>query len=143
MTTSILSKLIARELSHSFSANLYLRCRMDFTSNAVGSKAPNFVDLGLPANNTSDEFNAFATPSTRIIRPTDGTHWSASDHIIGEATAVGMSATRSELDYSYKTDFQNGRENQDFERQNISRNWPPLDSTPIGTNTTNRTTSPI
>ena len=47
-----------------------------------------------------------------------------------------MSSTRSELYYSFRTDFQNWKGNQDFGRQNISMN-------PIGTNTTKGTTSPI
>ena len=65
------------------------------------------------------------------------------DRVFGEATALGMSATKSEIDYSSKPDFQNWRETQDFGRQNISMSPPPLDSSPIGTNTTNGTTSPI
>ena len=43
----------------------------------------------------------------------------------------------SEHNYSSKNDFETRRENQDFERQNISMSQPPLDSTPFGTNTTN------
>ena len=93
---------------------------MDFTTNSIGTEAPNSVDWGIRAVNTSDEFNIFFTPTTRIRGPNDGTHWSAPDHVVGESTAVGMSATRSELDHSYKTDFQNGRENKDFGNQNIS-----------------------
>ena len=54
-----------------------------------------------------------------------------------------MSATRSEQNYSYKNDFQNWRENQDFGRQNILMSRPPLDSTPIVTNTINGKMSPI
>ena len=54
-----------------------------------------------------------------------------------------MSGTRSELDYSYKTDFQKWRENQDFGCQNIPMSRPPLDLTTIYENTTNGTTSPI
>ena len=59
--TSIFSKVIGQELSHGSSSNIYLRCQMDFTSNAVRTEAPNFVNLGLPAVNTSDEFNTFVT----------------------------------------------------------------------------------
>ena len=54
-----------------------------------------------------------------------------------------MTAKRSELDYSYKTDFQNWWENQDFGRKNISMGRPLLDSTPIGANKDNMTMSPI
>ena len=74
------------------------------------------MDLGLSAVNTSDEFNTFGTPATIIRGVKGGTHWFAPDHVFCEATAVGMSATRSELDYSYKTGFQNWREIQDFGR---------------------------
>ena len=110
---------------------------MDFTSNTVRNEAPTFVNLGLLSVNASDEFNTFGTPATRVRRPTDGPHWSVPDLVFGEATAVGMSWTRSELDYSYRTDFQNWRENQDFGCQNISMSRPPLDSGPISMNTTN------
>ena len=112
-------------------------------SNAVGTEAPNFVDLGILVVNTSDEFNTFGAPAIRVRRLTDGTQWSAPDHVFGEATVFVMSGTRSELDYIYKTGFQNWRENQDFWRQNISMSRPHLDSTPIGKNTTNGKTSPI
>ena len=67
----------------------------------------------------------------------DGSHWIAPDGIFGEATAVGMSVANSDHDYSYRNDFEIWRENQEFERQNISMSQPPLDTTPIGTNTTN------
>ena len=67
---------------------------MDFTSNAVGTEAPNFLNLGLPAVNASDEFNTFGTPTTRFRRPLDVNHWYVPDHVFGEVTAVGMSETR-------------------------------------------------
>ena len=81
------------------------------------------------------------TPDIRIIRPTYEYHWSATDNVFGLATAVGMSAERLDQDYRYKPDFEIWRENQDFGRQNISTSRTPLDSTPIGTNTTNGTMS--
>ena len=105
------------KMSHSSSGNLYSRCWVDFASNAVGTKAPHFVDLGLPYVNTLDEVNILGTPTTRIEKPADISHWSAPDHIFCEATVVGMITTRLELDYSYKTDIHNLRENQDFGRQ--------------------------
>ena len=60
--TSILSKVIGCKLSDSRSSDIYLHCRMDFTSNAVGTEAPIFVNLGLQAVNTLDAFNTFGTP---------------------------------------------------------------------------------
>ena len=78
---------------------------MEFPSNAVGTEAPNFVNLGILAVNTLDEFNTFGTPATRVRSPTTGPHWSAPDHVFVKVTVVGMSGTKSELDYSYKTDL--------------------------------------
>ena len=94
-STSIFSKLIGREMSHIPSADIYSRCQMHFTSNAVVTEAPNFMDLVIPDVNTSNEFNTFGTPTIRIRRTTDGPHWSAPDHIFGEATTFGMSGIRS------------------------------------------------
>ena len=37
---------------------------MDFASNAIGTEAPHFVDLGLPAVNASDEIEILGTPTT-------------------------------------------------------------------------------
>ena len=141
--TSIFRKLLGQELSYSLCANIYLRCWLDFTSNVVGTEAPNFVRLGLLAVNASDEFNTFIAPTTRLIRTTYRSHWYASVHVLGEAKSVGMIRTRSEQNYSYKTDFEIRRENQDFGRQNNSMSRLPLDSNTIGTNTTNGITSPI
>ena len=118
-STSIFSKVIGNEMPHSSGGNPYLRCQVHFTSNAVGTKAPQFLDLRLPNVNALDEVNIFGTPTDIIRRLTDVSHSSALDLVFGEATAVGMSATRLEQDYSYKTDFQNWKENQDFGRQHI------------------------
>ena len=116
----IFSKVIGCELSHGSSADFYLRYQMNFESNAVQTKAPQFMELGIPAVNTSNDFGIQVTPDTRTRSPMDGSHWSASDHIFGEATAVRISAARSEQKYSYKTDFQIWRGNQYFGNQNIS-----------------------
>ena len=58
------------------------------------------MELGIPAVNTSGEVNILGTPATRIRRLMDVSHWSALDHVFGKDTAVGMSETRSEVDYS-------------------------------------------
>ena len=59
---SIFRKIIGCELSHSSCANLYLQFQMNFASNVVQTKAPQFVDLGLPAVKKSDEFLSLVTP---------------------------------------------------------------------------------
>ena len=95
-SASISRKVIGREISHLSSADLYLCCRIYFASNVVQTEASQFVDLGIPAVNTSDEFGIQCTPATRIRGPTFGSHWCAPDHVFGKSTAVGMSVTSSE-----------------------------------------------
>ena len=56
--------------------------------------------------NELDEGSGLSTPATIIQKPVDGTHWSQSNHIFCETTAVGVSKEKSDYDYSYKTDFQ-------------------------------------
>ena len=76
-------------------------------SNSVRTEAPDLVELGIPDVNILDEFNTSGTSSTRFRRLKGGPHRSAPDHILGEFTAVRMSGTKSELNYRYKTDFEN------------------------------------
>ena len=82
-------------------------------SNVIQTEAPKFVDLGILAINTSNKLGVIGPTDTMIRRPMDGYHWFMPDHVFGEATAVGMSAVRSDQDYSYKTDFEILRENQE------------------------------
>ena len=63
---SIFIKVLGHKLVDSISADIYSRCRLEFTSNFVGTKAPDFVHLGIPDVNSSDEFDAFVTPSNRV-----------------------------------------------------------------------------
>ena len=93
---------------------------MDLASNTIQNEAPSFVDLGLSAVNAWDEFITFGDPATRVINLMNIPHWYPQDHGFGKSTAFGMSGTRSELGYTYKTDIQNWKENKDFGRQNIS-----------------------
>ena len=137
------NKVIGRELSHNSSNDIYLHCRVNFMRNAVGTKSPTFMNLWLPAVHTSNELGSFSTPATIVGRPTDGSNCRAPGHVFGEATAVGVSGTRSEQNCSPKTDFETIRGNQHFERHGISMSQPPLESTPFGMNSTNRTMSPI
>ena len=87
---------------------------MNFLSNFVQTLAPQFVDLGLLSITILNESGALGTPVTRIRRPTDGYNWSAPGHVFGGATAVGMSAEKSDNDYNYKTYFEIWRENQEL-----------------------------
>ena len=92
---------------------------MNFANYPVQNQALHFMDIRLPSIITLNESSVLGTPYTRIRRPTDGYNWSAPGHVFGGATAVGMSAEKSDNDYNYKTYFEIWRENQEFERQNI------------------------
>ena len=91
------------------------------------------MNLGISAVHTSDEIRSFSIPSTIFGRMTYGSNWIYPGNLIGKVTESKMSKTRSTQNHSSKTDFENMRGNQYFERQNISMSQTPLD----------RTTSPI
>ena len=95
------------------------------------------MDMYFLTNNAFDEGSGLITPATIILRPTDGAHWSAPNNIFGETTSVGVSEEKSDYDYNYKTEFQILKENKAVECQIISMSLPPLDLTPVGTNTPN------
>ena len=58
-------------------------------------------------------------------------------HVFSEATAVGMSAAKSDHEYKYKTEFKIWRESKEFEGQSISMSRPRLDLTTFSTDMTN------
>ena len=115
---------------------------MNFRSDTVLTKSPNFVNLELSSVHTPDELRSVFIPTTRIGTPTDGSNCLLTSHRIGEFIADIMSRTGSEQDYNVKTGFETRRGNQYFGRQNNSMSQPRLDSTPLGINRTNGTTSP-
>ena len=137
----IFSKVIGHKISDGYRNDLYLRCRVKFAADIVQTQSPPFMDLGIPTINTLDERGVLGTPATRIQRPTDVYHWSASYHVFVEATAVVMSAEKSYHDYNYKTDFDIWGGNQEFERQNIPMSQPRRYSTTIGRKKKNTKTS--
>ena len=118
-SASIFSKVIGHKLSDGSSNDLYLYCRTNFAADVFQTQAPQFMDMGLLAINILNEISVLGTTATRILMPTDVSHWSATHHVFGEVTEVGISAVNSDHDYIYKTDFEIWRENQEFERQNI------------------------
>ena len=73
-STPISSNIIRQELYRGSSAYIYLRFRVDFKSNAVGTETPDFLHLGIPAFNESNELNPISTPATRFRRPTYGSN---------------------------------------------------------------------
>ena len=63
---SVFSMVIGSKLLHVSIKDLYLHCRMNFSSNVVQTKAPQLVDLGLPDINTLNESGVLGTPDTSI-----------------------------------------------------------------------------
>ena len=138
------SKVISHKLSDKFSTNVYSRCWMNHAHYTILAKSPNFNNLGLSSVHTSGELGSVFIPTTRIGRPSDGSNWLPPDHCIGEVTADIVSRKKPEQKYNFKSYFETRRGgliDQDFGRQNNYMIQPPLDSTPLGTNTNNRKTS--
>ena len=86
---------------------------------AIVTKVPKFINLGILAVHTTDKLRSISIPTTIIVSLTNGYNWIPPGNIIGEITAARISKTRSEQNYSSKTDFETRRENQYFEWQNI------------------------
>ena len=79
---------------------------MNFAADIVQTQTPQLMDLGVSTINTLDGISGLSNTTTRNRRPIDGAHWSAPDHVSGEATSVGMSEAKSDHDYNNKADFQ-------------------------------------
>ena len=126
------SKIIGGKVVTNKIANVYTRIRMNFGSDTVLSKNSNFMDFGLSPFNTTDKLGSIIAPD-----------WIQHGHDIEVAAADRVSKMKAKNHYNFKSDFETVREIQYFERENISMSRPTLDSTPISTNITNGTTSPI
>ena len=88
--TSIFSKVICEKLSDGSIQYLHTRFRMNLAADTVQTQTPKFVDLGLSTIDALDEGSGIITPATRIGRYTNGSHWSAPNHIFGETISVGV-----------------------------------------------------
>ena len=108
--TPTFSKIISCKVYDKSSADVYLRCRLNFTRDTVITKIPNFMNLELSSVHTSDELGSFVVLATRIGGPTNVSNWLPPGHIIGEVTVNRMSRMRSDQNYSSKTDFETRRE---------------------------------
>ena len=116
-SASIVSRVIGQKISDGSIGDLYTRCRVKCASDPIKNQTPQFMDLGFLTINALDKISGLSNPATRIQRPTDGYHWSASTHVFGEAKSVGLSEAKSDYDYNYKMEFQIWKENREFERQ--------------------------
>ena len=141
-----LSKVIGSKSVNNESANVYAHSWMNFGSDTVLSKSPNFMDFGLLSVNTTDELMSVFVPTTIIGRPMDGSNWLPPRRGISKATVDRVSRTEANNHYNFKSEFETRRDkmlDQDFGRQNDPMGLPTVESTPLGTYTTNETTSPM
>ena len=140
------SEVIVSKIFTNESADVYACGLMNFRSDTVLSKSPNFMDFGLLSVNTLDELSYIFIPTTRIVGPTNGSNWLPPCIYISEATAYRVSGTKAKKHYNFKSEFETRKDkmvDQDFGRQNYPMSRPTLDSTHLGMNKTDISTSPI
>ena len=98
----IFSRVIGSKFTNKSSANVNLRCWMSFGSDALFTKIPNSMNLGIASVLTSDKLRSVFIPTTRIGTPTDGSNLLLTIHIIGEVKSNRVSTIRSGRDYNVK-----------------------------------------
>ena len=103
------------------------------------------MDFGLLSVDTTDELRSVFASTTKIGSASHGSECPPRSHSISDVTADRVSRTKAKNHFKKKYEFETRRDklvDQDFGRQNDPMSQPPLESTPLGTNTTHRTTSP-
>ena len=98
---------------------------------------PQFVDLEFSTVDALYKGAGLWNPATRFGSPMDVSHWSAPDHIFEKNTVVG-DAVSAKSHYNHKTYFDIWKENMEFESQKNARSRTPLESTPVGTKTSDK-----
>ena len=121
------SKIIRRKLFTNKSSDVYSHSQMNFVIDTVFSKNPNNMNFRLSPVNTTDKLGSVIIPTNRVKMPKNGSNWLHPGHDIEEAAADGVSETRANNHYNFKSDFEAMREIQDFEQENISMSQPTLD----------------
>ena len=62
---------------------------------------PKCIDLGIYTIDALEKVSGLSIPTTKILRPTYGAHWSMPNNIFIENTAVGVCEANSDFDYNY------------------------------------------
>ena len=88
---------------------------MDFASNSVIVKTPNFMDLGLSPANTTDKLKSVFVPATRVEGFMDNSYWLASRHGCEEVTVGRVIEVKAFSDYIKNSEFETTKV---FEREN-------------------------
>ena len=117
----IFSKLIGPKTVPGESSDVYARGRMDFESNSVVAKIPNFVDLGLSPANTTDKLKSVIGPTTIIEGLKGGSDWIDFRHDCEEVTVGRVSKAKAFRDYIKNNEFETMK---CFEWENISVTRP-------------------
>ena len=105
---------------------------MNVATDSIQPMGPQFVSHKLPSIDTLDENNGIWIPANRIIRTTNITHGSTSDHNSGQGTVIGDSV-RGYIEENYKTYFEIWKKKYKLQskRENIKMSQPPMDSNPV------------
>ena len=104
------------------------------------------MNFGLLSVNTTYELGSVFVSTTRIERPIYGSNWILPGYDSSEATIDRVSVTKAKNHYIFESGFETMRDkmvDQYFGRLNISMSQPHLDSTPLDTERTNVTLSPV
>ena len=76
---------------------------MNFGSDTVFSKSPNFMNFGMSSVNTTDSHGSVFAPTTRVGRPTYGFNWLPPGHDIIQDAADRVSEKKAKNHYSFKS----------------------------------------
>ena len=68
------SKVIGHKLSDESSTDVYARCQMNLTHDAILEESPNFMNLGISSVHTSGKLGSIFIPTTIIGRRMDGSN---------------------------------------------------------------------
>ena len=98
----IFSNIIGRKTDPDENSDIYARKRMDFESNSVVAKSPNFMDLSLSPTNTPDKIESVIVPTARVRMLTNGFDWLASRYDIEEVTVERVSEAKAYSNYIQK-----------------------------------------
>ena len=80
------SEVIGHKFTNKSSADVNLRCRMNLTRDAVLTKIPNFMNMGLSSVPTLDELGSIFIRTTITVMPADGSNCIPPGHCIGKFT---------------------------------------------------------
>ena len=119
----ISSKVIGSKFTNESITDVYARGQRNTMSDAVLSKIPNFMDLGLLSVNTTDELGFVFAPTTTTTLVTHGSNWILCSHRFSVATSDRVSGTKSKQNYNFKSFFESRTDevvDQYFWRQNDS-----------------------